>query len=163
MSIRTFLFCDVCNPKGIRCPEQRRDMRRRDTNGRRATDARSWYEGDPALAVEEDHWVAMDGGSYLCPGCSAKGLTPDNPDKEARGLQTFVFCDLCNPQGFRFVENRRDSDARSVKTGRRITDGRAWAEPDLMQGKNWVTTADDNHYCQKCVEQHPTLTVDVAS
>ena len=155
MSTRTFLFCDVCNPKGIRCPEQRRDMRRRDTQGRRATDDRAWYEGSPEQAVEDGNWVAVDGGFYLCPSCSAKGLTVDNPNKENKGQQTFIFCDLCNPQAFRFVENRRN-EHRNEKTGRRITDGRAWVDPEAVHEKNWVTTAD-KHYCDQCVKQHPTL------
>ena len=95
MSIRTFLFCDVCNPRGIRCPEQRRDMRRRDFMGRRITDARAWFEGDTAQAIEQGHWVEIEGGFYYCPSCVAKGLSVDNPQREVtRGPQTFVFCDM---------------------------------------------------------------------
>lgn len=160
MSIRTFLFCDVCNPRGIRTPEQRRDMQRRDTHGRRISDGRSWFEGDLEQAVNENDWVATEAGLYVCPSCDAKGLRADNVNRESTsGLRSFVFCDCCNPQGFRFVESRRNED-RSVRTGRRLTDGRAWLDAttrEVILEKNWVVTDSDKHYCPQCIEQHPSL------
>jgi hypothetical protein len=160
MSIRTFLFCDVCNPRGIRAPEQRRDMRHRETDGRRISDARSWFEGDAAQAVNENNWVALDSGLYVCPSCNAKGLSADNMNRGSKsGLRSFVFCDSCNPQGFRMVENRRNDD-RSVQTGRRLTDGRAWLDTtarEVILEHDWIVTDDDKHYCPKCVKLHPSL------
>ena len=162
MSIRTFLFCDVCNPRGIRTPEHRRDMQRRETSGRRLSDARSWFEGDAEQAVNENNWVALDSGLYVCPSCDAKGLSADNVNRESKSsIRSFVFCDSCNPQGFRVVESRRNDD-RSVQTGRRITDGRAWLDStstEQILEKNWVIADEGKHYCPGCVALHPALAV----
>ena len=163
MSIRTFLFCDVCNPRGIRTPEQRRDMHRRETYGRRISDGRSWFEGDLEQAKSEN-WVAHDDGSYVCPGCAAKGLRADNANREDKPrLRSFVFCDLCNPQGFRFVESRRNEyRASTAQTGRRITDGRSWLDTtttEHIKQKKWKTTDEGRHFCPTCVQRHPDLTV----
>ncbi len=165
MSIRTFLFCDVCNPRGVRIPEQRRDMQHRNTQGRRVTDGRSWFEGDLKSAVNDNDWVSMDGGYYVCPICSAKGLHADNMKRKSDpGLRSFIFCDSCNPQGIRTVEIRRNEE-RGAQTGRRITDGRAWLaeiDPDKILAKNWLITDTGRHYCPKCVKLHPSLSLEVS-
>jgi hypothetical protein len=162
MSIRTFLFCDVCNPRRIRTPEQRRDMQRRESSGRRLSDGRSWFEGDAEQAVNENNWVALDSGLYVCPICDAKGLSADNVNRKSKSsIRSFVFCDSCNPQSFRVVESRRNED-RSVQTGRRITDGRAWldsTDPETILESNWIIAEEDKHYCPTCVKLHPNLAV----
>lgn len=40
MSIRSFIFCDICNPQGIRTIELRRSPRENDRNGRQISDGR---------------------------------------------------------------------------------------------------------------------------
>ena len=161
MSTRSFIFCDVCNPRGIRCPEQRRDASRKDIEGRRITDARSWFEGDSEKAVSDNKWQAVVGGFHICPSCSEKGLHADNlPNLSSKSHRTFIFCDCCNPQGFRFVDNRRD-DSRTSHKGRRITDGRAWIDDmnaEELVKYHWNAQGSDTHYCPKCVELHPSLT-----
>jgi hypothetical protein len=162
MSIRTFLFCDVCNPRGIRLPELRRDAHHREGSGRRISDARSWFEGNAEQAVNEYNWIAAEDGSYVCPGCQAKGLSVDHANRESRSsLRSFVFCDSCNPQGFRMVEPRRNED-RSIHVGRRMTDGRAWlaaSRPEEILENNWVIADEGRHYCPRCIKLHPTLAV----
>lgn len=163
MSVRTFLFCDVCNPRGIRIPEQRRDMHRREHPGRRITDGRSWFEGTLTQAVNEHQWITDGNGSYVCPTCAARGLRADSRNSGSKsGLRRFVFCDLCNPQGIRVVEIRRTAvrpDASQM--GRRITDGRSWTTPEHMLEMNWIVTEEGKHYCPKCVQHHPALTAQV--
>ncbi|WP_347987365.1 hypothetical protein [Methylomonas sp. AM2-LC] len=71
-------------------------------------------------------------------------------------IRTFIFCDICNPQGLRSIEYRRTTrlDERS---GRRISDGRAWLEASLDQSldkSGWVRTADGLHLCPRCQTLH---------
>lgn len=124
MSIRTFIFYDVCNPLGIRCPELRRDVHRDPLIGRRHTDGRAWIEGGAGYALKSG-WVNDDEGHYICPGCAERGLEAADLIKGKSEARTFVFCDRCNLQAYRFVEYRR-SGSRYEKSGRRITDGRVW-------------------------------------
>lgn len=74
MSTRTFLFCDVCNPQGVRTVEQRRKLRRGDT-GKRITDGRAWYEGDAKRAVALHGWKVIGLDMHACPRCVAYGKT----------------------------------------------------------------------------------------
>ncbi len=128
-------------------------MSRRDFSGRRITDARSWYEGDEEDAVAENNWVKIPGGFCICPRCAARGLSVDNPSADLlRGLQSVVFCDRCNPQGVRLIENRREG-YRSDQSGRRLTDGREWIDyssPEALLEQNWVLAEDGKHYCPQC-------------
>lgn len=162
MSIRSFLFCNACNPRGIRNPEQRRDQKRgKSKSGRRISDARSWFEGSLEEAVDNSDWVILPGGHHICPDCAARGLKADAVDGEQKlVVRTFVFCDSCNPQGFRFVETRRDKD-RSGPTGRRISDGRSWLDAsseEVVLEKKWIITGQGKHYCPSCVKRIPALT-----
>jgi hypothetical protein len=153
MSIRTFIFCDVCNPLGIRCPEQRRDVHRDPLIGRRHTDGRAWIEGDDKFAIDSG-WDNAD-NHYVCPGCSERGLKVMDLGQEASEARSFVFCDRCNPQAYRFVEYRR-SGSRFEKSGRRITDGRAWIEPPdarMLDSSGWVESKDKTHFCPQCAIQ----------
>lgn len=72
--------------------------------------------------------------------------------------RSFVFCDICNPQGYRCVEQRRPSH-RDGRDGRRISDGRAWHEGDLaaVLAEGWTSTREGRHICPNCMEHHPTL------
>ncbi len=65
--LRVIIFCDVCNPQGIRYIEQKRSTQRGDTEGRRITDGRSWFEGSLQGALDEG-W-SHDGKLHTCPRC----------------------------------------------------------------------------------------------
>ena len=51
MTLKTFIFCDICNPAGTRYVEQRRGVHRGDGGGRRVTDGRAWFEGSLEQAI----------------------------------------------------------------------------------------------------------------
>ncbi len=168
MSIRTFIFCDICNPRAIRCPEQRRNLKRNSLIGRRLADGRAWFEGDMEIAVREHGWILTAEGSHICPHCHQRrhhqriDVSTHNhqPDKG----RSFIFCDCCNTMGIRYVEQRRHVQ-RGDQGGRRITDERAWVEGDpqtAVEKRGWIVTCDGNHYCPKCHERHPELSIDAA-
>lgn len=86
MSVRTFIFCDACNPLGIRTINNRRsNFERRDINnkrntdgrrkidGRRNSDGRAWYEGTLESGIEHG-WVINNGEFVVCPSCDERGL-----------------------------------------------------------------------------------------
>ncbi len=68
--------------------------------------------------------------------------------------RTFLFCDICNPDGTRSIELRRDIK-RSDRHGRRISDGRSWFEGDLKEAKalGWRVLDDGRHVCPRCHER----------
>ncbi len=68
MSIRTFIFCDICNPQGIRTIEFRRSPREDDRNGRRLSDGRFWFDGSLSTAIENG-WSVAATGQHICPSC----------------------------------------------------------------------------------------------
>ncbi len=68
--LRVIIFCDTCNPQGIRYIEQKRSSQRGDVDGRRITDGRSWYEGSLEEALELG-WVETD-GKHICPRCQER-------------------------------------------------------------------------------------------
>jgi len=65
-------------------------------------------------------------------------------------LRVIVFCDVCNPQGIRYIEQQHNSEGGD-EDGRRITAGRAWYEGSLTEAEQtgWVID-DDKHICPKC-------------
>ena len=67
MAIRTFIFCDACNPQGIRAIS--------DETGRcrRSSDQRSWFEGEADEAINHG-WDMTTEGLHLCPKCQNNGL-----------------------------------------------------------------------------------------
>ncbi|WP_126454971.1 hypothetical protein [Sulfuriflexus mobilis] len=67
MSIRTFIFCDVCNPQAIR------SIHNADHFGRRISDGRAWYEG-PIHEASKLGWVVTHEDHNVCPDCHQKGL-----------------------------------------------------------------------------------------
>lgn len=67
MSIRTFIFCDACNPQAIRT------INDTDSYGRRTCDERSWFEGHVSEAGKIG-WVITHDGYNVCPKCHNKGL-----------------------------------------------------------------------------------------
>jgi hypothetical protein len=79
MGLRTFLFCDVCNPQAIRLVEERRSHHRTDRSGRRHADGRSWFEGTPQEAMEQAGWNRIDDGRYICPDCAGRDLLDFHP------------------------------------------------------------------------------------
>ena len=72
MSVRTFLFCDFCNPGGLRTVEYQRCGRRPSCAGRRREDGRAWFEGTVEEAVEQHGWHCTEDGYHLCPECKAR-------------------------------------------------------------------------------------------
>jgi len=68
MSIRTFIFCDICNPQGLRSIEFRRSPRTSDREGRRISDGRAWFDGDMSHAIENG-WRTDKKGQHICPSC----------------------------------------------------------------------------------------------
>jgi len=67
MSIRKFIFCDICNPQAIRTIEFRRSPRLEERNGRRISDGRAWFEGELNEAVKAG-WDIID-DEHVCPNC----------------------------------------------------------------------------------------------
>ena len=69
MSIRTFIFCDMCNPHGIR-NEERRSSLRRNSEGRRKHDDCSWIEAREVEDITTDHgWIVTTKNKHVCPKC----------------------------------------------------------------------------------------------
>ena len=68
MAIRTFIFCDICNPQAIRIPEARRSFKR-ENEGRRIFDGRKWFEGAIEDAVGNFGWLVTDDDMHICPCC----------------------------------------------------------------------------------------------
>lgn len=76
MSVRTFVFCDICNAKAVRNLEERRNPNRgggKDTHGRRISDGRAWFEGSAKEAVKCGWHIHAD-GRHICPRCHNRGL-----------------------------------------------------------------------------------------
>lgn len=80
MSIRTFVFCDTCNPQAIRVVSSRRNLNttdkaieRRQITGRRNSDGRAWFEGSLDEAIKQ-RWVLSVENTTLCPNCAQKDL-----------------------------------------------------------------------------------------
>ncbi len=69
MSIRTFIFCDICNPQALRSIEFRRLTRKGIRTGRRISDGRAWYEGSVEQAIEKAGWQRSGDGRHICPVC----------------------------------------------------------------------------------------------
>ncbi|MBF0218491.1 MAG: hypothetical protein HQL49_03030 [Gammaproteobacteria bacterium] len=69
MSIRTFLFCDICNHDGVRIPDYRRSDKRNTRSGRRITDGRRWLEVATPEAALSSGWVIDASGRHICPDC----------------------------------------------------------------------------------------------
>jgi hypothetical protein len=68
MSIRKFIFCDICNPQALRSIEFRRSSRKNERGGRRISDGRAWFEGELTNAVENG-WSCTSDGQHVCPAC----------------------------------------------------------------------------------------------
>lgn len=68
MTVRSFIFCDICNPMAIREIEMRRTTVRDARGGRRVSDGRMWFDGDEQSAVKHG-WVATENGQHVCPSC----------------------------------------------------------------------------------------------
>ena len=67
MSVKTFTFCDICNPD-CRIAIDRRDSKRDENSGRRVGDECSWFEGVPEDSAEEG-WIVTSKGKHICPSC----------------------------------------------------------------------------------------------
>ncbi len=69
MSIRTIIFCDICNPQGLRAIEFRRAPREDERNGRRISDGRAFFQGSVYEAISSGGWVIGEEGEHICSGC----------------------------------------------------------------------------------------------
>ncbi len=71
MTVKTFVFCDICNTKGIRLLDDRRvDEREAELGGRRISDGRHWFEGSLNEAINAG-WVEDERGRHICGRCHA--------------------------------------------------------------------------------------------
>jgi hypothetical protein len=70
MSIRKIIFCDTCNPQGMRPIEFRRAPRSNERTGRRISDGRAWIEGELNNAINNG-WLYTPDGRHICPACQA--------------------------------------------------------------------------------------------
>ncbi len=68
--LRVIIFCDICNPQGIRSIEQTRSVLRGDKEGRRLIDDRSWFEGSLEEALKAG-WKEK-GSEHICPRCQER-------------------------------------------------------------------------------------------
>jgi hypothetical protein len=68
MSIRKIIFCDICNPQGMRPIEFRRAPRENERTGRRISDGRAWIEGELSTATDSG-WLCTPDGRQICPMC----------------------------------------------------------------------------------------------
>jgi hypothetical protein len=69
MTVRKVIFCDICNPRGLKTVELRRgEYRRNGSVGRRITENRAWIEGEISHAVENG-WLCMPNNRHICPVC----------------------------------------------------------------------------------------------
>ena len=169
MSERSFIFCDACNPRRIRCPEMRRSKRGVQGARRRWSDGRAWIEASPEVAVSEHGWVVTTETACVCPECYARlrdeGDMVLEPVAAARldvlvKPVTFTFCDICNPQGLRCLETRRRVP-RMDRSGRRFGDARAWHDGEAREAvaeSGWTTADDGRHICPQCQARHPEIT-----
>lgn len=67
MSVKTFTFCDICNPQG-QVTVNRREQQRDDSAGRRNSDGFNWFEGFPEESAD-DGWIVTSKGKHVCPRC----------------------------------------------------------------------------------------------
>jgi hypothetical protein len=67
MGIRTFIYCDYCNPNAIRFVD-RRPPERAFVGGRRNSDSRSFIDGNDADAIAAG-WKVVT-GRHFCPRCT---------------------------------------------------------------------------------------------
>jgi hypothetical protein len=65
--------------------------------------------------------------------------------------RTFLSCDICNPQGVRYTEQRRV--LKRSNPGGRSTDGRAWYDGDVKKAiayHGWKIIGLGKHACPRC-------------
>ncbi|MBI5918894.1 MAG: hypothetical protein HY849_05935 [Nitrosomonadales bacterium] len=65
MGVKTFIYCDFCNPSAIRFVDRR--VPERSLDGRRNSDSRSFIDGGGADALASG-WKIVD-GRHFCPRC----------------------------------------------------------------------------------------------
>ena len=71
-------------------------------------------------------------------------------------LRVIIFCDICNQQGIRYIEQQR-SVQRGDVDGRRVTDGRSWFEGSLEEAIEAGWSYDNGmHTCPRCIEKQNT-------
>ena len=69
MTVKTIVFCDICNSKAIRLMDERRcNERESELGGRRISDGRHWFEGSVSDALGAG-WVKDRSGRHICSRC----------------------------------------------------------------------------------------------
>lgn len=72
MSLKTFVFCDLCNPLCIHQVDRREQGREGIASaGRRFTDNYSWVEGEPG-EIADSGWIVTSNNKHICPRCYAR-------------------------------------------------------------------------------------------
>lgn len=71
MSIKTFIFCDLCNPLCLHQIDRREQARDGLAAGRRFSDNYSWIEGS-AEEIGEYGWIVTSNHKHICPRCYAR-------------------------------------------------------------------------------------------
>jgi hypothetical protein len=66
-------------------------------------------------------------------------------------IRVFIFCDHCNTHAIRSIEFRRAAN-RDKRVGRRIIDGRAWFDGDVVEAvkAGWKEIDNARHICPTC-------------
>jgi hypothetical protein len=68
-------------------------------------------------------------------------------------IRVIIFCDSCNEQGIRYIEQKRSND-RGDAGGRRSTDGLSWHEGSLQEAVKLGWKCDDGeHICPRCKQK----------
>lgn len=99
MGVRTFIYCDYCNPNAIRFVD-RRPPERAFVGGRRNSDSRSFIDGDDADALAAGWKVVM--GRHFCPRCTQhaehlQGGQSDTPGTQRDAGSSGLFDKLFSP------------------------------------------------------------------
>lgn len=71
MSMKTFIFCDLCNPLCLHQMDRREQSREGIAAGRRFTDNYSWLEGGIDESTQNG-WMVTSNNKHICPRCYAK-------------------------------------------------------------------------------------------
>lgn len=66
------------------------------------------------------------------------------------GVKAFIYCDFCNPNGYRMLDRRVPE--RSLD-GRRNADGRCFIDGNDSEAEaaGWQVVGN-KHYCPRCIE-----------
>jgi len=90
MSTRTFIFCDSCNPLGLKTKNDGF------TNNRRSGDNCSWHEGNEKEAYMLG-WLKTANNGHLCPKCHKNMSEKDSLVNKNNSSRRFVCLSRVRP------------------------------------------------------------------